>query len=178
MSFGSLIQTDNTVVNNDSSNWSAGLSSNVIPRSAYSLPEPQSNIQAANSVIPNLRGGRRKNNNNTRRIYMTKTKTKGRQSKNKNPYKRVRFSLATMRNKRRTRTSKGRRRKRMTKTKRRMRGGYMNNQAVSTTYSTGAYPNVNYPSALANPSPIHRLENQAYDNYNRNTNSWFNSDGS
>ena len=156
MSWGGLIKTDNTIVNNDSSNWSAGLSSNVIPCSAYSLS-----------------GGRRKNNN-TYRVYMTKTKTKGRRSKNKNPYKRVRFNLATIRNKIRIRTNSKGSRRRMTK--RRMRGGqYMSNQAVSTTYSTGGYPNVNYPSALANPSPIHRLGNMANDNYDHNTKSWFNS---
>jgi hypothetical protein len=153
MSFGSLIKSDPAVVNTDSNNWSGGLSSNVIPRSAYSLS-----------------GGMRKNNNNTHRVYMTKTK--GRRSKN--PYKRVRFNLATIRNKRRLRTNSKGSRRRMTK--KRMRGGqYGSNQAVSTTYSTGAYPGVNYSSAMTTPPPILHLKNQAYDNYNHNIKSWFNS---
>lgn len=175
MSWGGWIKSDPNYVNYNSSHWSGGLTSRAIPNSAYSLPEPQSNIQAANSFIPSQKGGNKKKYNNNK-VYMRKTKVnKSKRRKSffkKRTTKRRRFlpkmssSLRSFLKKRKTR---------------KMKGGYsqyMNNQALSTTYSVGGNPNVSFPSALANPAPITSLPNMAIDNYNHNTNLGFPSRGS
>jgi hypothetical protein len=172
---------DRSLVNIDNSHDPSLFTDTTNPRlvNPRVLPEPASNIEAANSYISNLKGGKRKKNISNMYKKMKRTK------KNRSRNTKRRFRL----------TSK---RSRMYKKKRTMKGGklmcktqtggmpnyplgysqYQNNMPMTQTYALGGKLSAS-ESALANPAPVKVLSNctNCVDNYSRYTNSGFPSRG-
>ena len=179
-----MVSINGSVVNMDGSHYRGDVfTSKVNPSSVNpnALPEPRSNIQAANSYIPCKGGGRNKKKTFWRKIKkisgkykMTKNKTRSRRKLGK-LRKKVKSIMKSKKGKRKS----GR------KTKKRVRfqkGGYsqyMLNVPNTPTYSTGGVLNASN-SAEANPVPYQILNNctNCVDNYSRFTNWGFPSKGS
>jgi hypothetical protein len=189
------------LINWDNSHDSAGFTSTVNPSTVNpnALPEPVSNVAAANSQLPDMRGGKKKYNKAIYRMAR-KTKTSKRATPKRKP-KTVKY-IKNRRKYTRVRRNTGRvatpcpvcgksrrccRNKRahamMTRCRRyASRGGYsqyQNNMPMTQTYATGAPLPSDASSALASPPPLHVLSNctNCVDNYNHYTNSGFPSRG-
>ena len=193
-----MVSVNGSVINMDGSHYRGDVfTSNVNPSSVNSnvLPEPQSNIQAANSYIP-CKGGSKKNKDFWYKIKkisskykMSKKKTKSR-SKIGKLRKKVRCILKSITNiktgrktGRKTRRKTGRKTRRKTgRNVRFQKGGYsqyMLNVPNTNTYSTGGELTPSN-SSLANPVPYQSLSNctNCIDNYSRYSNWGFPSKGS
>ena len=171
-------------VNKFSSNNPASFSSNEIP-GLPGLAGAKNNVDAAAGIVPGIcfkggaKGFKRKIKNITKRYKkMTKSHKKklGKKLKSlrKNLRSRMASASASLAGGRRNRISR-----RSRKLRRRQRGGYaqyQNNQPFYNSYSVGGILSAN-ESALANPAPIYKINNEAVDNYNHYTNTGFPSRG-
>ena len=168
-----------SLVNVDGSHYSgSAFTSRVIPSTVNPnvLPEPLSNIQAANSYIPCFKGGakNKKKINNISTMY----KMKGGKKSMKKRINRIKRKLM------RSRSTKSRSKRRSTRkrsTRKRQRGGYsqyQNNLPMTPTYSLGGKLPSSL-SALASPPPQTRLSNcvNCVDNYSHFDNKGFPSRG-
>lgn len=169
---------NSSLVNIDASHYSGNaFTSTVNPSSVNpnALPEPANNIQAANSTISCMKGGRKRKIskrkiNNISNMY----KMKGSRRTIKRKIRKIKRTIRSKYvSKRRTRTRSR---------SHSMRGGYsqyQNNLPMTQTYSIGANLNAS-DSALANPAPYKVLSNctNCIDNYNHFTNKGFPSRGS
>jgi len=167
-----------SLVNVDGSNYSgSSFTSKVIPSTVNpaALPEPLSNIQAANSFIPCAsKGGKRVNNrktNNKRKIKKIKNiSNMYKMNMSKRSMKRKSMKNKSMKRKSMKRKSMKKKGKRtMRRSRKSQKGGYaqyQNNLPMTGSYSLGA-PLPNHLSALANPPPYHQLPNcyNCSDNY-------------
>ena len=178
-----LNNINGSLVNVDGSNYGgSSFTSRVLPNTVNPavLPEPLSNIQAANSYIPcPMNGGRRSNKKikNISSMYKMKM-SKMKMSKMK--MSKIKRKKSIKRGGKRTNRKVMRRRKGMYSRKM-QRGGYaqyQNNLPMTQTYSLGGHLPGNL-SALANPAPYHKLSNctNCVDNYSYYKNSGFPSKG-
>ena len=166
-----LNNINGSLVNVDGSNYGgSSFTSRVLPNTMNPavLPEPLSNIQAANSYIPcPMKGGRkyhRKIKNISNMYKMSKIKRK-----------------KSIQNAKKRTNRKVIRRRRGRYSRKMQRGGYsqyQNNLPMTQTYSLGGHLPGNL-SALANPAPYHTLSNctNCVDNYSYFKNSGFPSKG-
>lgn len=167
-----LNNINGSLVNIDSSNYSgSAFTSRVIPSTVNPnvLPEPLSNVQAANSYIPCSKGGKIKKKN-IANMY----KMKGGKRSMKKRISKIKSRMMKMFSKKRGKSRRSRK-------TRRQKGGYaqyQNNLPDTPSYSLGGKLNPNM-SALANPPPQHRLSNctNCVDNYSYFTNKGFPSRG-
>lgn len=164
-----------SLVNVDGSHYSgSAFTSRVIPSTVNPnvLPEPLSNIQAANSYIPCFKGGAKykKKRNNISTMY----KMKGGKKSMRKRTQRIKRKLMRSR-------SRSKRSTRKRSTRKRQRGGYsqyQNNMPMTQTYSLGGRLDSSM-SALANPPPQTTLSNcvNCVDNYSHFDNKGFPSRG-
>ena len=167
-----LTNINGSLVNIDSSNYSgSAFTSRVIPSTVNPnvLPEPLSNVQAANSYIPCSKGGKLKKKN-----IMNMYKMKGGKRSMKKRISKIKSRMMKM-------LSKKRGKSRRSKKTRKQKGGYaqyQNNLPNTPSYNLGGKVSPNM-SALANPPPQHRLSNctNCVDNYSYFTNKGFPSRG-
>lgn len=162
-------------VNKTGSTYAGNFSSDVIPTSSRSLPEPSSNIEAASGTWTG-NGGKRKN---IGKLYKMKAgmsrKTYTRRSKSRSARKAKRTTKHKMK---RTKRMGGRRRKSRRHAKsmkrrtrrRRMRGGmgytqYQSNVPFTPGYAVADVDVDPKMSAIANPPP-YTSYNHCQDNYN------------
>lgn len=170
-----LNNVNGSLVNVDGSNYAgSSFTSRVIPSSVNPavLPEPLSNVQAANSYIPcPTKGGRK--TKSTRKIKNIRNMYKMYKKGTKNRVRKTASRKKMMKTKRRNRKSRSQ--------KRRQHGGYaqyQNNLPMTQTYSLGGKLSPDM-SALASPPPQHVLSNctNCVDNYSYFTNKGFPSRG-
>lgn len=170
-----------SLVNMDGSHYSGSAFTNrVIPSSVNPnvLPEPLSNIQAANSYIPCKGGSNRKSNKKTqnrikkisKKYKMASKKTRTRRRRKLTKLRRSVKSIL----KKNKKSRKTRRHRRSKKRVRFQKGGwaqYHLNVPNTPTYSTGGELSA-ANSALANPVPFKTISNctNCVDNYDRYTN--------
>ena len=169
------------MVNVDGSTYAANFSSNQIPTSAHSLPEPSSNVIAASGTWTGVGGKRKSRRKNIGRLYKMKSKSGKRHTRHaksmkkhsKTGRKHVRVRVGGKKRSMRKRSRgarKGRvgRKSRRTRRVRKMRGGYA--QFSSNVPNTPGYGLAGSPvapgmSAIANP-PVYNRYMDCADNYN------------
>ena len=172
-----------SLVNVDGSNYNgSAFTSTVLPQTVNPnvLPQPLSNVQAAASYIPGMKGGGGDRHAKRKQRGQPKKKSFYNVSRHKHMTKRT-ISSKFKRTNRRSRSMRKRGgfkvRRTLSRTKRRrMRGGYgqyMNNAPYTASYSLGGNLSANN-SALASPPP-HQLNTlgENIDNYNHFTNMGF-----
>jgi len=174
-----LTGVNGSLVNTDGSTFPGRLFSSAL--STYGLPEPLNKVQAADSIVPCLTGGRprhlRKRINNISNMY----KMKGGRKSIKKRVSRMKKRIMSRFNKSRRHLRKTHRKSKSVKGSRKMRGGY--SQFQNNNPMTGSFwaPTKLPPtlSALANPVPIqaHSSHTNCIDNYNHFTNKGFASKG-
>lgn len=181
MVYAPLTGINGSLVNMDGSSYSgSAFTSRVIPSSVNpnALPEPLSNIQAANSFIPCKGGSKRKNTKKTQnRIKKISKKYKMASKKTRTRRRRKLTKLRKSVKSILKRNKKSRKTRRRSKSKKRVRfhkGGwaqYNLNVPNTPTYSTGGELTA-ANSALANPVPFKTLSNctNCIDNYDGYTN--------
>ena len=165
------------MVNVDGSTYAGNFSSNQIPTSARSLPEPPSNVVAASGTWTGGRSRKRKGKNLSK-VYKMKAKSGKRHTRHaksmkkhtKTGKKHVRVRVGGKKRTMRKRVRKAKKSRKMRRTRRahKMRGGY--SQFSSNVPNTPGYGLAGSPvapamSAMANP-PIYNRYIDCPDNYN------------